>query len=140
MSQWTHVAGCIRYDAFAEDLPAKKILGKPFGFNDYPDNPEDRGIPYGSEGSIQYSVYTNPDESCLARHTVSIWGDLRNFGVEDVDSIRNWFEKATSAEATLLLVRDAILEINIEFKNEMIVLVYTDSGIKELVVPYTPAD
>lgn len=114
MSQWTHVCGCIRYDAlrFVEEIDFTKVLGHPFRFDDFPDNPKECGIPYGSEGSIQYKVITNPQIESLAAYTVAVWGDLRDFGEESVPKIEKWFEKIT---AKPLCVRNAVMEVEVEY-------------------------
>lgn len=68
MSNWTHVAGVIRVDAIRargfEPIDLKAY------FSD--------GMPNGSEGGLDITVWENPDLHCLAAYTVSIFGDLRD--------------------------------------------------------------
>lgn len=45
----------------------------------------------GSEGSLEMSVWTNPDPCCMAAYTVSIFGDLRDH--DSTEEIINWFEE-----------------------------------------------
>ncbi len=96
MSQWTHVAGVIRYDAvqmltgmqdreLVTEL-AQRFGGEPWDYNTktpHPRSPAEDRIPAGSEGSIQYRIELTGDASHLSRVTVVFWGDLRDF--EDAD-------------------------------------------------------
>ena len=78
MSNWTHVAGIIRIDGLrcldnVLDKPDfDEIIGKEClwespeeVWDDAKKNPE-KYLPMGSEGSLQKTVWVNPDESCLA--------------------------------------------------------------------------
>ena len=98
MSNWTHVAGIIRVDyiKWDEDTPEldfDKLIGKEChdydAFVDADKHPE-LYLPMGSEGSLQKSVWTNPDDSCCPRYVVSIFGDLRDH--DSVDEIIEWFK------------------------------------------------
>ena len=98
MSNWTHVAGVIRVDyiKWDEDTPEldfDKLLGKEChdyeSFVDADKRPE-LYLPMGSEGSLQKSVWINPDDSNCSRYTVSIFGDLRDH--DSCDEIIEWFE------------------------------------------------
>jgi len=119
MSVWTHVAGVIRVDA----LPAlglkpdfKKIFIKKLW------DEEDEGecnMPYGSEGSLDYRIIENKDKTSLAAYTVVIFGDLRDRGTEDLDNIKNWWEKTLKE---FNMVRQAVLQILPEDSPEPIVL------------------
>lgn len=101
MSIWTHVAGCFRIDAvrgldFSEQIDFDKLLGKTCNFNSSEKEWEECNVPCGSEGSIEFSIWTNPDECCLASYTISVFGDLRDFEVERISEIKKWFEKVVS--------------------------------------------
>jgi hypothetical protein len=84
MSNWTHVAGIIRVDRIrvdddAEELDFDEILGKEClsdssrkVWNDALKNP-DKYMPMGSEGSLQKSVWVNPNKGHVASYTVSIF-------------------------------------------------------------------
>lgn len=136
MSQWTHVSGCIRYDAYRIDdamefvkteEDVKKLLGTTFGYKDY-QYAYDGDLPYGSEGSIQYNIVENP-KSLLAAFTVCIWGDLRDFGSDDVEYIRKWFARITTKEG--LMVRSAILLVDVEYVGSILFVLENDR-IKEI--------
>jgi hypothetical protein len=96
MSNWTHVAGVMRVDYYIkgdEELDFDKLLGKEChdydSFVDAYKHPE-LYLPMGSEGSLRKSVWINPDDSHLARYTVSIFGDLRDH--DSCDEIIEWFK------------------------------------------------
>lgn len=98
MSNWTHVAGVIRVDyiKWDEDTPEldfDKLIGKECHdydtFVDADKHPE-LYLPMGSEGSLQKSVWINPDDSCCPRYVVSIFGDLRDH--DSADEIIEWFK------------------------------------------------
>jgi len=112
MSQWTHVCGCIRVDAFRigendfERFQIESALGRivRYGDDDY-----ETILPCGSEGSLEYEIYENPDKTCIAAYVVAIWGDLRDYS--DVEEIEEWFNVACS---TITFVRNAVLHIDVE--------------------------
>lgn len=98
MSNWTHVAGVIRVDYIKWDddtpeLDFDKLIGKECHdydvFVDADKHPE-LYLPMGSEGSLQKSVWINPNDSHIARYTVSIFGDLRDHF--SCDEIIEWFK------------------------------------------------
>jgi len=129
MSQWTHVCGCIRYDALRMDgMPystiedIKKLVGNTVSFDD-PEKKWDKcNVPCGSEGSIQFVFWSNPSPNSLSAFTVAVFGDLRNFGKDDVPKIREWFNKVTTGKG--VMVRNAIVEICVEYEKEPIILRY----------------
>ena len=61
-----------------------------------------------------FSVWENPDKSCVASHVVSVFGDLRDY--EDVDEIEKWFARICEKEKP----RSAILEVDVEYQNKYI--------------------
>ena len=122
MSNWTHVAGIIRVDhlkipGVTRDIDFEKEIGRQLTFNDIWDgtpayeefklNPQSF-LPLGSEGSLNMSVWANPDTSCLAAYTVSIFGDLRDHN--DPDAIIEWFKK----KCQLLMIRQATIVVENE--------------------------
>lgn len=126
MSQWTHVAGCIRYDWLqipgVPEMDFDKVLGTPGDL----DHMEDiRNIPAGSEGSIQYEVITNSNHSAIAAYNVVIWGDLRGFADGNVPDIKEWFGRAINATFKIWIagkqqemrpmIRSAVLKIDVEY-------------------------
>lgn len=114
MSNWTHVAGVMRINLFRFDdteLNFDEIFGKEVLFEspeevweDAAENP-DKYLPMGSEGSLQKSVWVNPDKSQLFSYAVTIFGDLRDHG--DPDEIIEWFKK----KCELLYIRDAVITV-----------------------------
>ena len=110
MSNWTHVAGIIRVDGMAEQ-DFDKIIGKEclWGspseiWKDAEANP-DKYLPMGSEGSLQKSIWENPDKSCLASYTISIFGDLRDH--YSTSEIIEWFK----SKCKELWVRNAVITV-----------------------------
>lgn len=126
MSTWTHVAGVIRvnqikWDEHVPDLNFEELIGKEVMFFDESDiwvdarkHPE-KYLPMGSEGSLQMSVWTNPDISHVARYTVSIFGDLRDY--DTPETIIEWFKKKCEDEE--LPVRDAVISARCNFKESL---------------------
>lgn len=111
MSNWTHVAAIARIDHILcfspEELDFEKLFGKTVNYGspyelfvealEHPDS----FLPYGSEGSLEMSVWTNPSPEDVTRYTVSIFGDLRDH--DDPESVVRWFRK----KLKWLLVRQA---------------------------------
>lgn len=131
MSQWTHVCGCIRYDALRmAGMPyntieqIKQLIGNPVSFEHDEKEWDACNVPCGSEGSIQFVFWVNPSLSSLSAFTVGVFGDLRDFGTEDVPKIKEWFERVTKVEG--IMVRNAIIEICIEGTKEPIILRHED--------------
>lgn len=136
MSQWTHVCGCIRYEALRLDEPGditlediKKRMGNTVGWDCSKEEFEACNVPCGSEGSIQFMFNENPHKSSIPAFAVGIWGDLRNFGEPDVPKIEEWFKRVLIGEG--IWVRSAILEIEVEFTGKAIILMYVDGETDE---------
>lgn len=118
MSNWTHVAGIIRIDAFRHsdyDPDFDKLIGKeclwesPGSVWDDAENNPDKYLPMGSEGSLQKSVWVNPNDSCMAAYTVSIFGDLRDH--DSTKEIIDWFKKICKK----VWVRNAVITVTNEW-------------------------
>ena len=110
MSVWTHVCGCIRVD----DIPRKdydrkeeirRIMGNMTDCDEYFGGTT---LPCGSEGSLRYEILQNPSEGCIARFTIPVWGDLRDYN--DDEAIEEWFNDVCSQ----MWIRDAVININVE--------------------------
>ncbi len=159
MSQWTHVAGIIRLDNMGVAMvmlptetkhekiiaAVKKALGNTCDYESGSESWEQCSVPRGSEGSLQYRVFRNSDrdDNALSWGYVSIWGDLRDVGDEDVPGIVDWFQKSLeklgkpdklndTAEMTnyekadymlsSFMIRDAVLSIGVEYSQRTILL------------------
>ncbi len=127
MSQWTHICGCIRYNALRiANMPyntlseIKGLVGNSVSFEDSVEKWDACNVPCGSEGSIQFVFWANPSLNDLAAYTVAIFGDLRDFGVEDVPKIKEWWERVTTGKD--VMVRNAILEVCVEGDDKPIIL------------------
>lgn len=118
MSIWTHVAGCIRVDAFSfmPQPDFKKIFIKELW--DEKDDGE-CNIPTGSEGSLDYRIIKNPDSTSLSAYTVVIFGDLRDFGKKDKNEIINWWNRVLKECG---MIRQAILQVIFEDEQEPFIL------------------
>lgn len=120
MSNWTHVAGVIRVDYMKwDDIPEldfDELLGKEClwdsgyeVFEDSDKHPE-LYLPMGSEGSLQKSVWVDPDDSHIPRYTVSIFGDLRDH--DSCDEIIEWFKNKCKLIGS---VRQATITVDNEY-------------------------
>jgi len=121
MSQWTHVCGCIRFDAIrgvpGQNIESlKKALGNTVSYGDPKEKWDACDVPCGSEGSLQYSIYENPSLSSIAAYTVSVHGDLRNY--DSVDEIEKWLNRVT--ENWNKMIRQVVFHIRVEGIKETI--------------------
>jgi len=75
---------------------AAKALGNTCDYNSEPGAWDECNVPRGSEGSLQYSVSPNSDDDdhALSWGYASIRGDLRDFGMEELPTISDWFERS----------------------------------------------
>lgn len=88
MSQWTHVAGVIRFD----DLRVIALGGKPGEGLANIIEP----VPSGSEGPILWDLeeawpQIGGDVQYMA--TLTFVGDLRDFGIPEMHEIRAWLDR-----------------------------------------------
>ena len=118
MSNRTHVAGVIRIDdiRIGNTTPDfDKIIGKEClyesadeAWEDADKHPQDY-LPMGSEGSLEKSVWINPDRSCIAAYTVSIFGDLRDH--DDPNAIIRWFKDKIRELCEGFMIRQATITV-----------------------------
>ena len=117
MSIWTHVAAIIRIDSIRvpgmgpqskEEL--EEVLGPVAMFGSSNEDWNSCTLPCGSEGSLQYAIWENKDENCLAAFTVSVFGDLRDY--EETKPIEKWFNAFCSK---FPLIRQAICIVEVEY-------------------------
>jgi hypothetical protein len=151
MSQWTHISGMIRFDAFRPLMPVSRhdvfdLVGKSYHYNEnYMEIPNpSRGpiVPMGSEGPIQYDVHENPDRHSLAAYDVGMWGDLRDFGEDEVlTQVTNWLVRITEFCKTppetrggpLLMLRALVVQTQVEFGNTHLFLLDADRNLQHTI-------
>lgn len=136
MSQWTHVNGSFRIDGlgYTSDADIYKVFGEEVGYHDTSFagcGSSGKTLPCGSEGSLNMSIWRNPDSRCLASFTVNVFGDLRDYGGGDIDSLVSWFDEICNK----MWIRQAVLEINDEYSDDIVVLVHTRAGTSKLRCP-----
>jgi hypothetical protein len=73
-------------------------------------------VPCGSEGSLVYSIWDNPDFSSMAAFTVNIWGDLRDFDESDCLKILSWITNFTNGK----IVRQGVIQIETEGRDPVV--------------------
>lgn len=127
MSQWTHVAAIFRLDSFGtiSDESIYKGFGKEVTWNNlcnYDELDDIKTLPMGSEGTLEMSIWHNPDKSCMASTTVSVFGDLRDYGGSDIDKLKEWFNECCEK----FLVRQAVMHVIDEYADKPLVVQYTE--------------
>ena len=128
MSRWTHINSVFRLNSIGRisDEKIEQVFGKCITFDkmyDYEADGNPKTLPMGSEGTLEISVWHNPDKSCLASTTVSVFGDLRDFGgEEDIKSLKDWFDDCCHGFS----VRQAIIQIEDEWNENPIIIAYKD--------------
>ncbi len=106
-----------------------KLVGQPVSFDDPEQTWDKCDVPCGSEGSIQFVFWTNPSVNSASAYTVGVFGDLRDFGKEDVSKIKDWFNRVTLEEKGVM-VRNAIIEICVEGEKEPIIFRHRNEPIE----------
>lgn len=148
MSQWSHVNGNIRIDCFGgteenlDDLRKEiiSLLGEIKTYDHvglfgkwHRECPKSH-IPCGSEGSIAYEIL-----KVERGYNIAIWGDLRNYGKQEVEEeIYEWWGNIMKHKfsSRMALLRDAVLHIDIEYGEDIILLFNSDleEGYKKYVL------
>ena len=121
MSQWTHVNAIFRLNSLGkiDDENLINIFGKPVDYwhmseieydEHYPwgVKNKEKYLPMGSEGSLEMSIWHNPDAYCIASTTVSIFGELRDYG--SFDEIEEWFNRCCDK----VFLRQAVCQVHVE--------------------------
>lgn len=119
MSQWTHVNASFRLNSFGKinDKEIINVFGKPVDYYhmnkiEYDEhweiNDKEQYLPIGSEGTLEINIWHNPDKSCIASTTVSVFGDLRDYG--SFDEIKEWFNRCCDAFS----IRQAFCQVDVE--------------------------
>lgn len=131
MSQWTHIAGAIRFDAITAatmideraadavvDHSIRHAFGKTFDFEDLMQSVDTaaghgRLAPAGSEGSVQYRVIKTARMRQMSWGAVLIWGDLRDY--DDWQALREWIVEACRILLERgIAIRNVAVEIQVE--------------------------
>lgn len=117
MSIWTHVLGAVRIDALpiGPQTNWKEFFGKECAYDapnavwsDYRDHSEDY-LPGGSEGTLKSILWTNPDPHHMAKYTLTIFGDLRDY--DTPEEIIKWFKEKV---AGVTFIRSAVITVELE--------------------------
>ena len=127
MSQWTHVAAIFRLDSFGKisDESIYKAFGKEVTWDDlynYDESDDTKTLPMGSEGTLEMSIWHNSDEGYMASTTVSVFGDLRDYGGTDIDKLKKWFNDCCKQ----FMVRQAVMHLIDEYADEPIIVQYVE--------------
>lgn len=128
MSRWTHLAGIVRIDGILHPPTQEAVLDV---FR--------KDVPRGSEGPVLLHVHAwrrvplerhnweavdEITEGAVYWGDIIICGDLRDVGddLEEVKGIAEWFKGRCDAlkEIPLTLIRQAVLQINIEYGDTII--------------------
>lgn len=108
MSQWTHVAGAIRFDSLPiEPIKSEAARAIKAALED--------GVPTGSEGPLQIRPGGTDSERSINTENVLIYGDLRHFGAEDVPEIEAWFKRVVEDSGRSFTIRQATLLVEVEY-------------------------
>lgn len=123
MSVWTHVNASFRLDSLGmiSDEKITSVIGKELMYDEMDwleDYDENEYLPMGSEGTLNYSVWHNPNESIMASTTVTVFGDLRDY--DNADKIEVWFNKVCNS----FHIRQAVCQVEVEFRGINKVFVY----------------
>jgi hypothetical protein len=123
MSTWTKVVGAIRFDGIAAANSGtfarlSKHLGKTCSYKSSNAEWDACTVPCGSEGSIQYQIVecienqNDSDSSYIGKYDVLITGNLRDFGIDEVSEIVDWWDKITTDVPAEFSIRDAVLKVS----------------------------
>lgn len=128
MSVWTHVLGTIRFDNwFAFDLTAyEPDVGIPCTFEDDIEQWDKCNIPCGSEGSLTISKWEAPNETSVARYTITIFGNLRDYDNEQ--EIIDYFNRITKDQD----IRQACFTFEVEGNNKVRTFVWQEDSFVEV--------
>lgn len=77
-------------------------------------------LPIGSKGSLEISIWHNQDVGCNASTTVSVFGDLRDYGGSDIDKLKEWFNDCCQQ----LCIRQAVMQVIDGYMDEPLIVQY----------------
>lgn len=69
-----------------------------------------------------YRAMAKPDKCCMASTTVSVFGDLRDYGGNDIDKLKEWFNDCCKQ----FMVRQAVMHVIDEYADEPIIVQYVE--------------
>lgn len=130
MSIWTHVLASFRIDRIrplqGELESIEKIIGKP-----EPYNPVEGEfyIPTGSEGSLEWSLWINPNINHMDAYTLTVFGDLRDY--DNSESVIDWFKEVVKRS---MLIRQAVCTIEVENHDTTTVTASSENGEPKFVL------
>ena len=140
MSIWTHVAGVARVDDICFDgkhyidlAKLKRRLGRMalWEDEDAEESWDKCKLPLGSEGSVEYTLDTNPDNCCLSAHVLTVWGNLRDY--QDIEGVVKWWKKTLRK----LSLRQAVLTVTVESYSQVVICWDTaNRRWKRYTIPY----
>ena len=91
---------------------------------DYDDSDEwvqQEFLPMGSEGSLKMSIWHNPVKNEMSSTTVSVFGDLRDYGgSDDIKRLEQWFNKCCENNWT----RQAVMQVIDEYCDKPTIFQY----------------
>lgn len=122
MSRWTHVNASFRINSMGKISDEKliEVFGKPVDYyhmdkieynGDGEVKNKEQYLPMGTEGTLKISIWHNPNESCVASTTVSVFGDLRDYG--SFSEIENWFNRCCNYFGPFG-IRQAVCQVQVE--------------------------
>jgi len=114
VSIWTHIAGLIRVD-WLPLYSEKKVMY-------FLQRILSKDIPMGSEGGIKWRIQRIRDSPYpVLFANIVLWGDLRDFGISDIEKIEKWLKKvALKMDFANLPIRQGVVEVQVEFQNRII--------------------
>ena len=122
---FTLKATTVCFNAICLDEDIYKVFGKEVTWNDlydYDESDNTKTLPMGSEGTLEMSIWHNSDKGCMASTTVSIFGDLRDYGGSDIDKLKEWFNDCCGQ----FIVRQAVMHVIDEYADEPLVVQYVE--------------
>jgi hypothetical protein len=113
MSQWTHISGCLRIDDMMKIFKGVSSID-----NDFKEKLEENS-PKGSEGGLIF-FFTKGEEGCTNTDNIFFYGDLRDFGEEEIIKIKEWVEWIEQSLKDIAMIRQLNICCDVEGKEERV--------------------